>query len=76
MTAKKRIIHLANILYLVFLLIQFIPNSLDGETYSLYTIVFASAIEVLVIVVSIFIKKEKGFHLFTDIVSFISCGPC
>lgn len=71
MTAKKRIIHLANILYLVFLLIQFIPNSLSGETYSLYTIVFASAVELLVIAVSAFIKKEKGFHLFTDIVSFI-----
>lgn len=71
MTVKKKIFTVANLLFLVFLAIQLLPDTLAENTYPLYSIVLASAIEVLVIIVSVVSKKEQSFKLFTDIISFI-----
>ena len=71
MTIKKRYLRVVHVFFIVFLLIQLLPDQLSGETYAQYVIWFAVGVEALTLLVSSFIKKPVGLNLFTDIVSFI-----
>ena len=71
MTIKKRYLRVVHVFFIVFLLIQLLPDKLKGETYAQYVIWFAVGVEALTLLVSSFIKKPVGLNLFTDIVSFI-----
>ena len=71
MTIRKRFLRATNLLFLLFLLIQWIPDKLDADTDAAYTIWFAAGVEVLVLLVSAFSKKERGLNLFLDIVGFL-----
>ena len=71
MTVKQRYCRVVHALFIVFLLIQFIPDKLSGETYSSYAIWFVVGVEVLTLIFSALIKEPVGLNLFADIVTFI-----
>ena len=71
MTIKKRYLRVVHVFFIVFLLIQLLPDKLKGETYAQYVIWFVVGVEILTLIVSAFIKKREGLNLFTDIVSFV-----
>lgn len=58
---KKKIFNATHIAYIVFLLIQFIPNVGGNDTQKLYSIIFASAIELIMLIVT-FAKVKKDFY--------------
>lgn len=69
MTIKKKIFTVANLLFLVFLAIQLLPDTLAENTYPLYSIVPALAIEVLVIIKPIGNRSEvlkADYSIFLD----------
>ena len=71
MTARKRFLRWIHLLFLLFLLIQLLPDQVANETYAAYAIWFGVGVEVLVVFVSALIKKQEGLNLFLDIVGFL-----
>ncbi len=71
MTVKQRYLRVVHALFIVFLLIQFLPDRLVTDTYAGYAIWFAVGIEVLTLIVSALIKKPVSLNLFVDIVGFV-----
>ena len=71
MSFKKRFIRTTNLLFLILILVQLLPNAIEGETFASYTVWFAMGVEILVLAISALSKKEKNLHLFLDIISFI-----
>lgn len=71
MTFKKRYLRVTNFLFLLLLAIQFLPDRTVKPAESLHVIWFALGLEILVLVVSSFIKKPAGLALFLDIVGFV-----
>ena len=67
----RRYFRVVHALFIVFLLIQLIPDKLTTETYAAYSIWFVIGVEVLTLVVSALIKKPVALNLFVDIVAFI-----
>ena len=70
MTIKKRYLRVTNLLFVIFMLIQLIPGKIE-ESYSEYNIWFIVGVEVIVLIVSSLLKKEKGLNLFLDIIAFL-----
>ncbi|MGN0613227.1 MAG: ABC transporter permease [Porcipelethomonas sp.] len=71
MTWKNRVISLPNIFFVIFMLIQLLPDKLSSDTHTAYSVGFVLILEVLVIAVSIFVKNKVTLHLFQDIMGFI-----
>ena len=71
MTAKKRFLRVAHLLFIILLLIQLLPNQSTKEIFTGSLVAFAVGIEVLVLIASVFIKNEKSLSLLLDIVGFI-----
>lgn len=71
MSFKKRFIRTTNLLFLILILVQLLPNAIEGEASASYTVWFAMGVEILVLAISALSKKEKNLHLFLDIISFI-----
>ena len=71
MTARKRFLRWIHLLFLLFLLIQLLPDQVANETYAAYAIWFGVGVEVLVLFVSALVKKQEGLNLFLDIVGFL-----
>ena len=71
MTLKKRYLRVVHALFIVFLLIQLIPDSLTTDTAAAYVIWFVIGVEALTLIVSALIKKPVSLDLFVDIVAFI-----
>ena len=71
MTLKKRYLRVVHALFIVFLLIQLIPDSLTTDTAAAYSIWFVVGVDVLTLIISAFIKKPVSLNLFVDIVGFI-----
>jgi len=71
MTVKQRYLRVVHGLFIVFLLIQLIPDKLTTETYAGYAIWFVIGVEVLTLIISALIKKPASLNLFVDIVAFI-----
>ncbi|GHV29967.1 hypothetical protein AGMMS4952_16390 [Spirochaetia bacterium] len=66
----RRFLRAAHGLFIIFLLIQLLPDKINKESFANYSIAFASALEILILAVSCFTKKEKS-NLIIDIVSFV-----
>lgn len=71
MTLKQRYFRVTNLLFLILLGIQFLPDAVTKDSCSNYTIWFTLGVEAIVLAVSSFVKKEKGLHLFLDIIAFL-----
>lgn len=71
MTAKKRYLRITNLLFLLLLLVQFLPNRSSKEPLTAHVIWFAVGIELLVLGVSTLVKKPQALNLFLDIIGFL-----
>ncbi len=71
MTVKKRFLRVTNLLFLILIAVQFLPNQISDDPQTSYVLWFAAGAELLVILVSSFVKKEQGLNLFLDIFAFI-----
>ena len=71
MTARERYFRTTNLLFLILVAIQFLPDKTAKEALSLNVVWFALGLEVLVLIVSSTIKKKEGLLLFLDIISII-----
>ena len=71
MTLKKRYLRVTNLLFLILIAVQFLPDHIAKDPQTSYVIWFAVIVEALVLVVSALIKKEDGLNLFLDIVGFV-----
>ena len=68
---KDRFLRVVNILFVLLLLIQLLPNHNSVNPKTTYLIGFAVILEAVVIIVSASIKNKAGHTLFVDIVSFV-----
>ena len=71
MTIKDRFLRFVNIFFVLLLLVQLLPNRIEGEAKTIYTVVFTLIIEAVVILISAFSKEKKSLNLILDIISFI-----
>ena len=71
MTLKKRYLRVTNLLFLILIAVQFLPDHIAKDPQTSYVIWFAVIVEALVLVISALIKKEDGLNLFLDIVGFV-----
>ena len=71
MTAKKRYFRVTHLLFIALLLIQLLPDKSTKGVFTGSLIAFAAGVEVVVLAISSFIKKEKGLTLLLDIAGFI-----
>ena len=68
---KERFLRVVNILFILLLLIQFLPNHNSVNPKTIYLIGFAVLVEAVVILVSALIKNRNAHTLFIDIIAFI-----
>lgn len=71
MTVKKRYIRVTNLLFLILIALQLLPNKIQKDPQTAYVIWFAVGVELLVVLVSAVIKKPEGLNLFLDIIGFL-----
>ena len=67
----KRYLRATNLLFLVLLLVQFLPNRVSKDPLTAYAIWFAVAVEAIVLIVSTVSKKPEALNLFLDIMNFL-----
>ena len=51
MTIKDRFLRFVNIFFVLLLLVQLLPNRIEGEAKTIYTVVFTLIIEAVVILI-------------------------
>lgn len=68
---KERYLKVTNLLFVVLLLIQLLPDKIQKEPYTAYVVWFAVGLEVLVLALSALIRKKESRNLLTDIIGFI-----
>ena len=73
MTAKQRFLRVTNLLFLVLVAVQFLPDQIKKDPETAYVLWFAVGVEVLVLAASALIKKQEGLTLFLDIATDASC---
>ncbi len=71
MTAKQRFLRVTNLLFLVLVAVQFLPDQVKKDPETAYVLWFAVGVEVLVLAASALIKKQEGLTLFLDIAGFL-----
>ena len=71
MTFKKRYLRVTNLLFVILLLVQLLPNQASKDPITAYTVWFAVGVEVIVLAASSFVKKVEGLNLFLDIIGFL-----
>lgn len=71
MTLRKRFLRVTNLLFVVLLAIQFLPDKISKEPQVSYVIWFAVGVEALVLLASALIKKPQSLNLFLDIIGFL-----
>ena len=71
MTLKQRYLRFTNLLFLILLGVQFLPDKVRQDPATGYVIGLAVGVEVLVLIFSAVIKKSQSQNLFLDIVGFI-----
>ena len=71
MTAKQRFFRVTNLLFLVLVAVQFLPDQIKKDPETAYVLWFAVGVEVLVLAASALIKKQEGLTLFLDIAGFL-----
>jgi NitT/TauT family transport system permease protein len=68
----KRLLSFGNALFIVFLLIQLIPDRATRIVdHPQYTLTLAVALELLVLIISFTVEKERSRQVFSDIIGFI-----
>jgi NitT/TauT family transport system permease protein len=68
---KKRMFRFCHIFFLVFLFIQLLPDRVQKNPFTLYAVVFGIVLESIIILVSLFSKREFSLNLFLDIGAFV-----
>lgn len=71
MTLKQRYFRVTNLLFLILIAVQFIPDKITKSPETAYVIWFAIGAEALVLIVSALIKKPQGLSLFLDVAGFL-----
>ena len=71
MTLRQRYLRVTNLLFVILIAVQFLPDKVSKPAESQNVIYFAIGLEVLLIIVSALIKKPESQSLFLDIVGFI-----
>ena len=71
MTIAKRYLRVAHLLFIALLLIQLIPDQSTKPVYTASLVTFAIGAEVVVLVLSAFIKKEESLARLVDIAGFV-----
>lgn len=71
MAWKQRYFKAANLLFLLLIALQFLPDRVTKDPKSSYMIGFALGVEVVVLLASSLLKKQQSLHLFLDIVAFL-----
>lgn len=71
MAVQKRFLRVTNILFVVLMLVQLLPDKVSSETHTTYLIGFAIVLEVLALAASILSKNENGLNLSLDIIGFL-----
>ena len=71
MTFKQRFLRVTNLLFVLLIAVQFLPNHIEKSPEAAYVIWFAIGVEVLVFIVSSVLKKPQSLNLFLDIVGFL-----
>ena len=71
MNVRQKYLRVTHLLFIVLIAVQFLPDKVKTDTHISYIIWFFSAVEVLALTVSWFIKKKASLDLFLDIVGTI-----
>jgi NitT/TauT family transport system permease protein len=71
MSLKKRYLRVTNLLFLILIAVQFLPDRTSKPAESFNVVWFAIGLEVLVLILSALIKKPEALSLFLDIVGFV-----
>ncbi len=73
MTLRQRYLRVTNLLFLILIGVQFLPDTITNTKGSCtaYTIWFAVGAEAVVLAVSSLVKKRNGLNLFLDIIAFL-----
>jgi NitT/TauT family transport system permease protein len=71
MGVGQRFLTAANFLFVLFLLIQLLPDQTQNNSFAAYSVWFVVGLEVFFLAVSGFIKKSEGLTLLKDIFFFI-----
>ena len=71
MTLKKRCLRVTHLLFILLVLIQFLPDRSTKDVFTNSLITFAVGIEAIVLAVSAFSKNERSLSLLLDIAGFI-----
>ena len=71
MTLKKRCLRITHLLFILLVLIQFLPDRSTKDVFTNSLITFAVGIEAVVLAVSAFSKNERSLSLLLDIAGFI-----
>jgi len=71
MTLRERYLRITNLLFVILLAVQFLPDKVSKDPKTAYVIFFAVGVEVIVLLISALIKKPKDLNLFLDIIGFL-----
>lgn len=71
MSLQKRFMRVTNLLFVILIAVQFLPDKVSADTFTSYVISFAVGVEAVVLIVSALLKKPKGLNLFLDIIGFL-----
>lgn len=70
-TWKNRIFSFPNLFFIIFLVIQLIPNKVAEAPNTEYSVGFMLILEALSIVFSLLVRRKETLHLFQDIICFV-----
>lgn len=71
MTFRQRYLRITNLLFLLLIAVQFLPDKVAEDPKTNCIIWFSVGVEVLVLVLSAFIKKPLNLNLFLDVIGFL-----
>lgn len=70
-TLRQRFLRVPNLLFVLLLLAQLLPDTISKEPKTSYVVWFAIGLEIIVLTVSALVKKPHSLNLFLDIIGFI-----
>ena len=68
---QKNVSRVAHLLFLLLLLVQLLPNKIAADPKTSYVLWLAIGVEVLVVMITAFMKPTQGLNLFFDIIGFL-----
>lgn len=71
MTLRNRFLRVTNLLFIMLMAVQFLPDKISKDPQTHYVIWFAVGVEVLVLLASALVKNPKSLNLFLDIIGFL-----